>query len=85
MKIVNIFAEQLYAFHYQGEAENEYDRLIEDWTDVSYLRNYAKQNNIKDVNQAIYRKSGTIFIINLNSGVALRRCYQSSGSDEALY
>jgi len=56
MKIVNIFAEQLYAFHYQGEAENEYDRLIEDWTDVSYLRNYAKQNNIKDVNQFVKDK-----------------------------
>jgi hypothetical protein len=49
MKIVTIFADQLYAFHYMGEAENEYDRLMEQWTDVSYLRAYAKQNKIADV------------------------------------
>jgi hypothetical protein len=53
MKIVTIFADQLYAFHYMGEAENEYDRLMEQWTDVSYLRAYAKQNKIVDTTRFI--------------------------------
>lgn len=44
MKIVAIFADSLYAIHYEGEADNEYDRLMELWTDVNYLREFAKQN-----------------------------------------
>lgn len=53
LKIVDIFAEQLYAFHYQNEADNEYDRLMDIWTDVNYLRNYAKANNVKNINQFV--------------------------------
>lgn len=47
MKIVTIFADSLYAVHYEGAVENEYERLMELWTDVSYLREFAKQNNIQ--------------------------------------
>lgn len=53
MKIVDIFAPTLFAFHYGGEADNEYDRLMDNWTDVSYLRNYAKNNSIDNVNQFV--------------------------------
>jgi hypothetical protein len=49
MKIVAIFAEKLYAFQYDGEAEDEYFRLMDLWTDNAYLRQYAKDNNIADV------------------------------------
>ncbi len=53
MRIVNIFAEHLFAFHYSDEVDNEYDRLIEDWTDVNYLREYAKSNNVTNINKFV--------------------------------
>jgi hypothetical protein len=49
MKIIPIFAEKLYAFQYDGEAEDEYFRLLDLWTDNAYLQQYAKANNISDV------------------------------------
>lgn len=49
MKIVRIFADQLFAFHYEGEVDNEYDRLMELWTDMTFLKNYAQNNGIKDI------------------------------------
>lgn len=44
MEIVPIFEDKLFAFHYQGEKDNEYDRIIELWTDPSYLLEFAKRN-----------------------------------------
>jgi len=48
MRIVNIFAENLFAFHYENEVFNEYERLMILWTDIEYLRTFAIRNNIKD-------------------------------------
>ena len=48
MKIVAIFAEKLYACQYDNETFNEYARLMNLWTDVVYLRQYASQNYIAD-------------------------------------
>ena len=53
MKIDAIFAPSLFAFHHPGEVDNEYDRLMDNWTDVSYLRKYAKDNAIENVNQFV--------------------------------
>ena len=53
MKIISIFADKLFAFHYDNEVDNEYDRLMELWTDVSFLRNYAKENSIDNVNSFV--------------------------------
>ncbi len=53
MKIVDIFAYTLFAFQYQGEVDNEYDRLMDNWTDVSFLRSYAKKNNVENINQFV--------------------------------
>jgi hypothetical protein len=49
MKIVSIFADQLFAFHYKNEADNEYERLMKLWIDVAFLKDYANKNNIVDV------------------------------------
>jgi len=49
MKIVNIFANKLFAFHYENYSDNEYDRLMELWTNVDFLKIYAQNNNIEDV------------------------------------
>ncbi len=49
MKIVSILADKLFAFHYVDEDEHEYNRLMELWTDVSFLKSYANKNNIDDV------------------------------------
>lgn len=51
MKIVTIFAEKLFAFHYENETDNEYDRLMDLWTDVAYLHLYAKKNNVLNMNE----------------------------------
>ncbi len=56
MRIVRTFTEELYAIHYQGQVDNEYDRLMELWTDVSYLRSYAKKNNIQDINTFVTKR-----------------------------
>ena len=58
MKIVDIFAEKLFTFVYltkDGSSYNlnEYERLMDLWTDVSYLRNYAKVNNVSNINQFV--------------------------------
>lgn len=34
MKIVDIFAGQLYAFHYENEEDNELTRLLSLWRDT---------------------------------------------------
>lgn len=49
MKITRIFADQLFSFHYEKEVDNEYERLMELWTDVSYLMNFAQNNEITDI------------------------------------
>ncbi|TXK79449.1 hypothetical protein [Mesonia sp. K4-1] len=58
MKIVNIFAEKLYSLAYK-EAHNEeygrceYDKLIELWTDVSYLYKFAKENDVRNIRKFV--------------------------------
>jgi predicted DNA-binding WGR domain protein len=49
MKIVSIFEGRLFAFHYENEAKNEYDRLMDLWTNVSYLKSFAENNNVADL------------------------------------
>lgn len=49
MKIVAIFEENLYCFHYENEVDNEFERLMNLWTDANYLQAYAKKNNLNDV------------------------------------
>jgi hypothetical protein len=53
MKIFRIFEElkgiELYVVQYEGEIENEYDRLFYNWTNPGYLYEYAKSNHIADV------------------------------------
>lgn len=53
MRIVRIFADQLFACQYEGEEDNEYDRLMELWTNVEFLTHYAKENNIPDVRKFV--------------------------------
>ena len=50
MKIVSIFGKKLYACQYNGQAHNEYARLMDLWADAFYLRGYAQENNISDNN-----------------------------------
>lgn len=47
MEIVTIFGESLYAVKCEGE--NEYERLMDLWTDVSYLRQFAKDAMSQDI------------------------------------
>lgn len=57
MKIVPIFANRLYAFHYDGETDNEFERLMDLWTNVTYLRDFARQNRLEDIDGFIDRIS----------------------------
>lgn len=47
MRIVHIFAPVLQAIHYDEHSEDEFVRLMELWTDVAYLKQFAKENNIE--------------------------------------
>lgn len=49
MKIVTIFDDRLYAIQYQNEIDNEFDRLMELWTDITFLFAFAKKNHLKNV------------------------------------
>jgi len=44
MKIVRIFADRLFAFHYENEANNELRRLLLLWNDPSYLYGFVNQH-----------------------------------------
>ena len=44
MTIDRIFVENLFAFHYNDEEDNELDRLLELWNDPEYLHNYFIEN-----------------------------------------
>ncbi|RPD96167.1 hypothetical protein EGM88_10785 [Aureibaculum marinum] len=58
MKIVDIFAEKLSSVAYKKEGSEEYDdceydRLLNLWTDVSYLYQYAKDNGVKNIDKFV--------------------------------
>jgi hypothetical protein len=55
MKIVPIFEDRLYAFSYDGEVYNEYDRLMDQWTNADYLKRYAERNHVNDVRGFVAR------------------------------
>lgn len=44
MKIVPIFAKRLFAFHYDGEADNAYSSILSLWDDIEYLYSFLKEN-----------------------------------------
>lgn len=59
MKIVRIFAKNLFAFHYENECDNELARLLEQWNDAHWLYEFGKQNGmnnfeISDFSEEIY-------------------------------
>lgn len=63
-KIVDIFAPHLYSFVYKKNDtdqndeydENEYDRLMDLWTNVDYLWKYAKANKVDNIRQFVQQK-----------------------------
>jgi len=44
MKIITIFADQLFAFHYDNEKDNELRRLLNQWNDTAYLYQFVTQH-----------------------------------------
>lgn len=44
MKIVRIFADQLFAFQYKNEADNELRRLLELWNETAHLYQFVTQH-----------------------------------------
>ena len=46
MKIIRIFAENLFSFKFEDEALNEYERLLEMWNDPEYLAEFAERNKL---------------------------------------
>lgn len=44
MKIVDIFAHRLWSFHYAGEEDNEYDRMMKLWNDTEHIYEFLKVN-----------------------------------------
>ena len=46
MKITAVFGTSLYAVHYDGVEENEYDQLIHLWEDILYIYSIANQHRL---------------------------------------
>jgi hypothetical protein len=57
MDIINIFAPQLYAIRYKNEALDAYNKCIDNWTDVEYVRRFVKDHQAdiegRDLNQVV--------------------------------
>lgn len=53
MKIVSIFEGSLFAICYGDGTINEFDRLMDLWTNVEYLREFAIKNKVVDVAQFV--------------------------------
>lgn len=53
MKIDTIFELKLFAFHYQNEEYNEYDRILNLWNDPEYLYSFLKENETDIVDISI--------------------------------
>jgi len=82
MKIVSIFEDHLYSFKYPGEEFDELERLLDEWNDIEWLRNFFIENkqdlkyyNI-DIDEAIIetRKEAKAFrkkLIDLSGTVML--------------
>ena len=56
MKIVSIFEESLFAICYGDDSINEFDRLMDLWTDVEYLKEFAVKNEVADVAQFVEKR-----------------------------
>ena len=48
MRIVSIFTDKLFSFHYSNQADNELTRLMSCWTDIDYLDQFLEENK-KDI------------------------------------
>lgn len=48
MKIVRMFDNQLFSFHFENEKFNEIERLLNNWSNTEFLFNYAKVNKVSD-------------------------------------
>jgi hypothetical protein len=46
MKIIRIFEDDLFSFHYENELHNELERLMKRWTNAEYLSFDAKRENL---------------------------------------
>ena len=44
MKIIHIFAQQLFAFHYKGEEGNSLKKVLTQWNDPEYIYQFLKEN-----------------------------------------
>lgn len=65
MKIVRIFADQLFAFHFNGEKMNELRRLLTLWNDTTYLYKFVTENK-SDVSKDVTIGS-LVFQLNKNA------------------
>ncbi|QEK51880.1 hypothetical protein FYC62_09650 [Pedobacter aquae] len=53
MKIVSIFEDSLFAICYGDGSLNEFDKLMDLWTNVAYLKEFAVNNKVVDVAQFV--------------------------------
>ena len=45
MEIVAIFPPYIYSIQHDGRLENEYDRLLDEWNDVSHVVQFMEENS----------------------------------------
>jgi hypothetical protein len=54
MEIIEIYPSYLYAIQYENEAENEFDRLLDEWNDMEIVVNFMEENKIYLSNKEIW-------------------------------
>lgn len=58
MKLITIFADRLYAFKFDDEQTDEFERAFDLWTDNEYLKDFFEEN-IQDLNDKFYNVNST--------------------------
>lgn len=44
MEIVEIYSPYIYSIKYDGQEENEFDRLFAEWSDIEYIMDFLEKN-----------------------------------------
>lgn len=83
MKLFSIFASQLYSIKYDGEVENEFDRLFKLWMNVEFVSEFIHRNAplLKDKFWKGYSENDVVMLVRneaINFQLGLSQLYHNT-------